>query len=104
MNPALPRALLLVLLSSTAAGASSVRDTISFDFGWKHRTGLTTWAPVDEPPPSNTDPGIHPPEAAPGYKTAGWKDVQLPHDGLIGTAPSKKACPNGCSGKSFIPR
>ena len=32
MNPALPRALLLVLLSSTAAGASSVRDTISFDF------------------------------------------------------------------------
>lgn len=33
-----------------------------------------------------------------------WQDVQLPHDGLIGTAASADACPDGCSGKSYIPR
>lgn len=30
--------------------------------------------------------------------------VHLPHDGLIAAKPSEKACPSGCSGKSFIPR
>ena len=80
------------------------RDVVPFDFGWKHRTGLTEWALPDDLPPNQTDPGIHPPEAAKEYDVSSWKDIQLPHDGLIATSPSMKACPGGCSGRSYIPR
>eukprot|EP01043_Picozoa_sp_COSAG02_P090626 COSAG02_NODE_27452_length_609_cov_1.149020_1_plen_83_part_10 len=34
----------------------SARDSVSFDFGWKHRTGLTEKAVWDDPPPLNPDP------------------------------------------------
>jgi beta-galactosidase len=93
----------LFLIQST----SGQREIVSFDFGWKFRTGLTDWAAPDELPPKDTDPGRHPPEADPTYKynpTSDWWDVQLPHDGLISNAPSQTACPDGCSGKSYIPR
>jgi hypothetical protein len=49
--------------------------------GWKHRTGLTAWAPPDAQPPKHPDPGTNPPEAQPGYSAKDWIDVQLPHDG-----------------------
>ena len=58
----------------------------------------------DEPPPANPDPGANPPESKVGYKDDDWQDIFLPHDALIASAPSQKACPDGCSGKSFIPR
>ena len=38
------------------------------------------------------------------YEAKDWINVQLPHDGLIAATASQKACPGGCSGKSFIPR
>lgn len=80
------------------------RESLTFDFGWKHRTGLHTWAKPDDRPPANPDPGDKPAEAAIKYNDSSWIDVQLPHDGLIATAPSLIACPDGCSGKSYIPR
>jgi len=80
------------------------RDSVSFDFGWKHRTGLTAKAGKDDQPPQNPNPGLHPPEAGASYKDTEWETVFLPHDGLIAAAPSEKACPDGCSGRSYIPR
>ncbi|KAG7359270.1 beta-galactosidase [Nitzschia inconspicua] len=80
------------------------RLVIPFDFGWKHRTGLKDWAPSNDRPPKETDPGIHPPEAQPYFDDSEWWTVQLPHDGLIRNTPSKEACPDGCSGRSYIPR
>ena len=93
------------LLSLTSA-AAGVRDTVAFDFGWKHRTGLNQTADPYAPPPVNTDPGLHPPEVSPSYDDKSWQNVQLPHDGLIAVAPiyPSPACPNGCSGKSYVPR
>ncbi len=55
-------------------------------------------------PPEHPDPGARPAEAQPGYADADWIDVQLPHDGLVGAAPDVAACPDGCSGRSYIPR
>ena len=80
------------------------RDTVSFNFGWKHRTGLHDWADPNELPPTDTNPGLRPPEASINYDTTSWRKVQLPHDGLIATSPSETACPDGCSGRSYIPR
>ena len=82
----------------------SARDVVSFDFGWKHRTGLHDWAKHDDPPPANPDPGGDPAEASVSFDDQGWQSVELPHDGLIATSPSLFACPHGCSGKSYIPR
>lgn len=93
-----------LILLSILFRVTCAREIASFDFGWKHRNGLTDWADPDELPPENTDPGLNPPEAARDYDTSSWVDVQLPHDGLIGTSPSQTACPDGCSGRSYIPR
>jgi len=84
--------------------ASSSRDVVSFDFGWLHRTGLHDWAKPDDEPPVKPNPGQNPPEAQEKYDDSNWTAIQLPHDGLIATSPSNKACPSGCSGKSYIPR
>ncbi len=80
------------------------RETLPFDWGWKHRTGLTDWAMPNDLPPLDTDPGLSPKESDPMYDDSDWLDVQLPHDGLIVNAPSQEACPDGCSGRSYIPR
>jgi hypothetical protein len=92
----------LVVFNVDVATAS--RDEISFNFGWRHRTGLTQWADPDSLPPEGTDPGFHPREASSSYNDDDWQPVQLPHDALIATRPSQKACPDGCSGHSYIPR
>ncbi|KAL1520787.1 hypothetical protein AB1Y20_022351 [Prymnesium parvum] len=97
----LRHALLLLTLSLSRALA---RDVVSFDFGWKHRPGLHSWAAPDDPPPADPLPSAHPAEAAPSYDDEGWLDVQLPHDALVGAAPSLAACPDGCSGGSYLPR
>ena len=55
-------------------------------------------------PPNNPDPGTNPPEAALAYDASSWETVQLPHDGLIASAPTESGCPGGCSGKSYIQR
>ena len=91
---------LLLALPALAA----TREVLSFDFGWKHRTGLHTKASADAQPPADPDPGRLPDESKFNYDAADWEEVSLPHDGLIANAPSEKACPDGCSGKSFIPR
>jgi hypothetical protein len=83
---------------------ASARDVVSFDFGWKHRTGLHARAKPDDQPPEHPDPGAKPAEAQIDYKDDDWTEVQLPHDGLISQAHSAAACPLGCSGGSFIPR
>eukprot|EP00980_Cylindrotheca_fusiformis_P006193 scaffold1325_cov95-Cylindrotheca_fusiformis.AAC.4 len=80
------------------------RDRVTFNHGWKFRTGLKEWADPYETPPTDVDPGIAPPESLIDYDTSNWRHVSLPHDGLIASAPSKMACPNGCSGQSFLPR
>ena len=95
---------LKLLALSLAVIADANRDVVSFDFGWKHRTGLHAWAPADEPAPTDVDPGLRPDEAQPAYNASDWIGVQLPHDGLIANSPSATACPGGCSGKSFLPR
>ena len=98
-----PTLSLLAVFTATPVAAS--RDSVSFDFGWKHRTGLHDWAPAGSEPPKHPDPGLRPPESAAKFDDAGWADVQLPHDGLIANnSYSDAACPNGCSGHSFIPR
>jgi beta-galactosidase/beta-glucuronidase len=83
------------------------RDRVTFNYGWKFRTGLTDWADPDETPPTNVDPGRSPPESLPDYDTHNnntWQSISLPHDGLIASRPSQRACPNGCSGRSYLPR
>ena len=90
--------------ASATSTSSLSRQSVLFDFGWKHRTGLTDWAQPDDLPPTQTDPGGDPPEAQPDYDDQDWLDVQLPHDGLIVNPPSQTACPQGCSGRSYIPR
>ena len=92
--------MLLILPTSVLAA----RDTVTFDFGWRHRSGLHGFAQPDERPPINTDPGLVPKEAATDYDDSDWLKVHLPHDGLAGATPSVAACPDGCSGKSYIPR
>ena len=92
--------MLLILPTSVLAA----RDTVTFDFGWRHRPGLHGFAQPDERPPINTDPGLVPKEAATDYDDSDWLKVHLPHDGLAGATPSVAACPDGCSGKSYIPR
>jgi hypothetical protein len=63
------------------------------------------WRDIPVPgPPANPQPGPNPPEAQITYDDSSWEDVQLPHDGLIKQAPSNTSCPEGCSGKSYIPR
>jgi len=93
------------LASSSAVDVPpSVRDRISFDFGWKHRPGLHA-GDVPLRPPKNADPGANPAEASVAFDDSAWSGVQLPHDGLItGSAPSLLACPGGCSGRSYIQR
>ena len=80
------------------------REVLSFDFGWRHRAGLHTKANWDAEPPPDPDPGATPDESMPEYADDDWAEVSLPHDGLIASAPSERACPNGCSGKSYLPR
>ena len=102
------------ITSNSLARASAQRQTISFDFGWKHRAGLHKWPEDPYEPPINTtktkyiDPGITPEEASEDYNDSDWIRVRLPHDGIIsnpfGNAPSIKACEDGCSGRSYIPR
>jgi len=92
------------LITAVASSSSSSRERITFNFGWSFRTGLADWAPPDEPAPTKVDPGQHPPEAEPEYDTSTWQSIQLPHDGLIANSPSKTACPDGCSGRSYLPR
>lgn len=94
----------VALVLSLGAQLVEARDSVSFSFGWKHRTGLSAWAKPDDPPPANPDPGPTPPESKQEYSDSDWERVQLPHDGLIAAAPSEKACPDGCSGRSYIPR
>ena len=77
---------------------------LSFDFGWKHRAGLHSEANWDAEPAADPDPGAAPDESKPEYADDDWAEVSLPHDGLIASAPSERACPNGCSGKSYLPR
>ena len=86
-------------------GAAAVaRESVSFDFGWTHRTGLTAAAGPTDRPPENPDPGPDPPEARVAFDDSNWTSVSLPFDALIATAPSDEACPDGCSGNSYIPR
>jgi hypothetical protein len=76
-----------------------------FDFGWKHTSGLSVHPePYGTEPPENPNPGDTPPESASSYDDSSWEDVQLPHDGLIASAPTQTGCPGGCSGKSYIQR
>ena len=77
---------------------------LSFDFGWKHRAGLHSEANWDAEPAADPDPGAAPDESKPDHADDDWAEVSLPHDGLIASAPSERACPNGCSGKSYLPR
>jgi hypothetical protein len=113
-----------VVVSATTSATTTTtpiqqRQTVSFDFGWKHRAGLHEWPEDPFESPINTtattgfayiDPGNSPREASVGhdYDTSEWIDVKLPHDGIIsnpyGNSPSQKACPDGCSGRSYIPR
>jgi hypothetical protein len=93
-----------ILLLLSLCGRATARDVVSFDFGWKHRTGLHTWAGPTDQPPVNADPGLRPAEAQEAFNDEDWAAVQLPHDGLIAASSSTDACPNGCSGKSYIPR
>ena len=97
--------LLLLAVQLAGVAAAAPRDVVSFDFQWKHTTGLTEHpAPVDAQPPNATDPGDAPKESTIAYDDSAWLDVSLPHDGLVRAAPSTDACPDGCSGKSYIPR
>ena len=87
-----------------ALPVAASREVLTFDFGWKHRAGLHKKASADARPPIDpeVDPAVD--ESKFDYDDADWDDVSLPHDGLIASAPSEKACPTGCSGKSFLPR
>ena len=80
------------------------REVLSFDFGWRHRAGLHTKAIWDAEPAPDPHPGAAPDESKLDYAADDWAEVSLPHDGLIASAPSERACPGGCSGKSYLPR
>lgn len=94
----------LVLAPAALLAPAAARDIVTFDLGWKHRTGLHTWAKHDDRPPTKPDPGDSPAESKVIYDDTGWQAVQLPHDGLIASSMSLAACPDGCSGRSYLPR
>lgn len=100
--------LLLLLIFFAPPLVVAARESIPFDFGWKFRPGSRTdWAPPsndDSPIPPHHTTDRPPNEARVDYNDSDWWNVQLPHDALIGNAPSQSACPNGCSGHSYIPR
>ena len=76
-------ALLLLLAmpsAATAAAAAALaappaRETINFDFGWRHV--------LDPSPPALGAPAGPPPQAAPGFPDAAWPLVDAPHDMLV---------------------
>ena len=99
--------LTLLALLLPLRSVASERSIVSFDFGWKHRTGLHSWAKPNDPAPTDTNPGDAPEESKSDYDDSDWVEVQLPHDALIGTKPgyqNSTACPDGCSGNSYYPR
>ena len=78
MQPLLRVLLVLALASlATRATAAAGRDTLSFDYGWLHRTGLHAAAGPDDRPPAKPDPGLDPAEAAPGFDDSSWQPVQV---------------------------
>ena len=82
---------IVYLLGSLAlAPAVFARDVVSFDFGWKHRTGLHAWAKPDALPPVDTDPGSHPDEAQRSYDDSDWEAVQLPHECAYSVSNAKE--------------
>jgi beta-galactosidase/beta-glucuronidase len=93
------------LIPALIVTLAAARDTVPFDFGWKHTSGLSKHPePYGTEPPKNPDPGANPAEASMTYDASSWEDVVLPHDGLIASAPTQTGCPGGCSGKSYIQR
>ena len=109
--------------SSSTSNIDYSRESIIFDFNWKHRLGLHDWPNDPYEPPINTtalpgsptyiDPGENPKEAQPMYDDSNWITIQTPHDAIIsnpyGNQPDSSnrkgaACPDGCSGHSYIPR
>jgi hypothetical protein len=71
----------------------------------KNWVGGARAAPTPPQPPPAPLP-TNPPEAQPAYNdsTADWTTVNAPHDSLINAAPNFELCPDGCSGRSYIPR
>ena len=62
-------------------------------------------APTSQPPtPAPTPSAIVPAEAEPNYNDQSWQAVNAPHDSLIGLQVDSYLCPDGCSGRSYIPR
>ena len=59
--------------------------------------------PVPPPPPPLSS---HPPEARADYNdsTSDWATINVPHDSLIANPVSFELCPEGCAGRSYIPR
>ena len=87
----------ICVTTATATSGFSSRESVSFDFGWWHRAGLTAWAGRDtQPPPFDKiynyigpSTHYHPPESHLNYSESqeGWKQIHLPHDALIAAGP-----------------
>ena len=91
----------IAILLACAVAVCTARETAPFDFGWKHTSGLSVHPePYGTEPPKNPDPGANPPEAGMTYDDSKWEDVQLPHDGLIASAPTETGCKGGSCGRS----
>eukprot|EP00039_Didymoeca_costata_P021499 m.344703 g.344703 ORF g.344703 m.344703 type:complete len:1020 (-) comp24995_c0_seq1:110-3169(-) len=52
----------------------------------------------------DSGPGNNPAEVQPLYNDSDWTVVNAPHDGLVLQGASNTSCPDGCSGRSYIPR
>ena len=66
---------LLVIIAALASSLVSYcegRNSVSFDFGWRHRTGLHDWAKPNDPAPIDTNPGEIPAESRITYDDSNW--------------------------------
>ena len=86
-----------------AASAHAERETVNFDFAWRHSLDKSEWrhpqaalADASHGVPTSvatvaTDAAL-PPAAAPGFDDAAWEVVDTPHDMLI-TGPINYVLP-----------
>jgi hypothetical protein len=93
--------MVLLLILGAATVRAETRETVNFDFAWRHSLDKSEWrhpqaAVADAPSGAvatvDTADAALPPAAAPGFDDAAWEVVDTPHDMLI-TGPISYSLP-----------
>lgn len=93
----------LLLLATAVVSVSAERETVNFDFAWRHALDKHDWSHPRAALGDGHARGLRalalanassapPPAAAPGFDDAAWEVVDTPHDMLI-TGPISYTLP-----------